>query len=321
MYVRMDEQLFQIARYPWSQQECKCVTVWEPISAAGLLCELLDIFVAYHYAAINMYRAGGIDPCKLPMSQALVQEIIMKRDNVNPQYNGAMHTMAEKRMLMLEREGFHTSGSKALLAQIDSLDSALGVIDKTSVNALELVNNFLLFWLFVYGAFIVWVLSPYGQIAAIIIATVIQYLFAATLMMLEKQANPFENAETNPYSTIPVQNWKHEIASLVTIMFLNAFRDIRSKQDVLSGSGGGGGGGGDGVKQTTITTQPSAPSRGRRVPIRNGTPSASLTMAYKKNGLMGDGVATKAKNAAASSMQSIARVARNAKATRRGGRI
>lgn len=219
----------QIARYSWNRTECRCEVIWEAVSPMQVLCEVCEIIIAYGYVTVFSYRKGGVDPCKLPMSPKLIQELIMRRDNIDPSYNGAMHVMIELRMLHLEIDGIYLLKNKPIIGQINNLDGALGQIDKTGINAFGLVNNFLLFWVFVYGLLIVWILSTYGQVAAIIIATMIQFAFTGTLLLIEKQANPFNNIATNPYSTIPIQDWKHEIAYSVTVMFLNLFRDIHSK--------------------------------------------------------------------------------------------
>lgn len=208
----------------WNAQGCS--TVKREISASAAYCELAYITAALGYAVINDNRdSTKLDINKLPISDYAKMELAYRVGVTNPDYLGVMFQMMTERAEALENEGLYGSSKhRELTGQINGLNSTVVTIDKIATIApAALVNQFLMAALYIYLVFIVWTFGYEPWWVNVIFAFVFQVIVLGVLSLADAEGLPFDNTETNPYSTVPVQDRKHTLASAALGASLSLF--------------------------------------------------------------------------------------------------
>jgi len=223
---RFDKVTIKFTRYDVQS----CSTFVETVTARELYCEMAYVIAAMGYAMINAFRDVGVIAERLPMHDTTRRELAYRVGSTNMDHLGVMLQMSEERIMALQGAGLYQRPLRELTGQIDALNSIFAAINKIdSVMPGALLNSFLMFWLYVWLVFLVWVF-PFSQGVNVLLATLVQILAVGTLDFLEAEGLPFDNTETNPYSTIPVQDLKHTIA----ISALGASLSLFDKVDAFN---------------------------------------------------------------------------------------
>jgi hypothetical protein len=218
----------QIKFTRWDVESCS--TYIEPVSARDLYCETAYIAAALGYAMVFSFREVGVVAERLPMHETSRRELAYRVGATNEDHLGVMLQMLEERLMAMVGAGLYKRPLRELTGQVDALNSIFAAISKIEiVMPGALLNAFLTFWLYVWLVFLVWIF-PFGQVTNIIIASLVQIVAVGTLDFLEAEGLPFDNTETNPYSTVPVQDIKHSLA----ISALGASLSVFDKVDAFN---------------------------------------------------------------------------------------
>jgi hypothetical protein len=211
-----------------------CTTFKRKVSASEAYCELVYITGALGYATINAFRAGGLVISKLPISDYAKMELAYRVGRTNEDYLGVMFQMMTERAEALEDEGLYSSSKhRELTGQINGLNSTVVSIDKIATIApAALVNNFLMVALYIYLVFIVWTFGYEPWWVNVIFAFVFQVIVLGVLSLADAEGLPFDNTETNPYSTVPVQDRKHTLAAAAHGASLSLFDRLAASSPV-----------------------------------------------------------------------------------------
>jgi hypothetical protein len=209
----------EIERY---DGRCKSGPTLENISLREVLCELSDLQIALADAVIAANR-DGIDVNKLfAMRPALRHELTHRVSKRNPSHLPTMTSMIQLRVQLLGDAGLFGNANIITLTgnQINGLNNSIGEIDVAKIPRLGIHSRFLSTWVLIYLFSIVLIFSAYGQIAGIIVATAVQWLFWGALKSAEANSDPFRSVKDNPYSTIPLQNLRRETQIEVAVDYM-----------------------------------------------------------------------------------------------------
>lgn len=201
-----------------------CTTFKRQVSAAEAYCSLAYLTAALGTATINAFREGGVIIEKLPISDEDKMELAYRVGVVNPDYLGVMFQMMTERAEALEDQGLYgASKHRELTGQINGLNGTAVTIAKIeSIAPGALVNQFVMIFLYIYLLFVVWVFE-YEWWVNVIFAGFFQIIVIGVLDLSEAEGLPFDNVETNPYSSVNVQDRKHTLAIAALCASLSLF--------------------------------------------------------------------------------------------------
>ena len=205
-----------------------CATYREKVPARDVYCEMAYLAAAIPYATINSFRDGGVDVNLLPLSHLLKEEIAYKVGTTNADHLGVINGMLKERVMLFKGAGFYDSVHRELIAQTNGLDTSYANLAKaTEIAPGAFVNRFLMLFLRLYLIFIIWAF-PYEMVTRFILVFFLQVVAIGILKIAEAEGLPFDNTETNPYSTVPIQDVKHVISIATLGYALSVFDKIEA---------------------------------------------------------------------------------------------